>query len=154
MEPFQIFYLWLSLVVFGLAWLRGGHPERMGVVMLVVAFLASYPLHPLRIGVFWLGDFIVDVVLASALLWLALRRDRWWTLAAAAFAVLTIAAHLVMLTVPGMDARGDIAARWGLGVLTILCLAGGVLERWLAGEPPVSREARWGAGASKRVLNI
>ncbi len=146
MAPFQIFYLLLSLLVFAVAWMRGGHTERAGVAIFVLAFVASLMVQPLTVNQFRLGEALVDLALCGALVWLALRRDRWWTLAAAAFAGLTLIAHALMFMTPHLEqahVRMDVASRWGIGVLLILCLAAGVLERWMAGERPASNEARW-----------
>jgi len=146
MAPFQLFYLLLSLAVFAWAWLRGGHTERTGVAVYVMAFLISFLLQSVTLNHFRLGDATVDLVLFGALIWLALRRDRWWPLAAAAFAGLTLVAHALMFMTPDLSEahiRMDVASRWGLGVLLVLCLAAGVVERWMAGEAPVSVSARW-----------
>jgi peptidoglycan/LPS O-acetylase OafA/YrhL len=146
LAPFQLFYLLLSLGVFAWAWLRGGHTERTGVAVFVLAFLSSFMLQTLTMKHFRLGEAIVDLALFAAMVWLALRRDRWWTLAAAAFSGLTLIAHAVMFLTPDLQEqhiRMDVASRWGIGVLLILCLGAGVIERWMAGERPVSTEARW-----------
>ena len=146
MAPFQVFYLLLSLLVFAVAWMRGGHTERAGVAIFVLAFVASLLAQPLTLNNFRLGDAIIDLALFVALVWLALRRDRWWTLAAAAFGGLTLIAHAMMFMTPNLGLahiRMDIASRWGIGVLLILCLGAGVVERWMAGERPASNEARW-----------
>lgn len=146
MAPFQTFYLLLSLAVFALAWMRGGHTERTGVAIFILAFLVSYMAQNVTLGHFRIGEAVVDGGFFIALVWLALRRDRWWTLAAAAFGGLTMVAHAVIFLTPDLQPhhiRMDVGARWGIGVLTILCLAVGVLERWMAGETPVSETARW-----------
>ena len=146
MAPFQLFYLLLSLSVFAWAWLRGGHTERAGVAILVLAFLASFMMQPITLGQFRLGDAIVDLAVFISMVWLALRRDRWWTLAAAAFGGLILIAHALMFLTPNLQEahiRMDVASRWGIGVLMILCLGAGVVERWMAGEQPVSLQARW-----------
>jgi hypothetical protein len=146
MAPFQLFYLLLSLSIFAWAWMRGGHTERTGVAVFVFAFLASFMLQSVTLREFRLGEAVVDLALFVSLVWLALRRDRWWTLAAAAFSGLTMIAHAVMFLTPHLQEqhiRMDVASRWGIGVLLVLCLAAGVVERWMAGERPVSAEARW-----------
>ncbi|WP_439470868.1 hypothetical protein [Brevundimonas sp.] len=146
MAPFQLFYLLLSLAIFAWAWMRGGHTERSGVAVFVFAFLASFMLQTVTLNGFRLGEAIVDLAFFAALGWLALRRDRWWTMAAAAFGALTLIAHALMFLTPDLgmaNIRMDVASRWGIGVLMILCLGGGVVERWMAGERPVSAEARW-----------
>lgn len=146
MAPFQLFYLVLSLLIFAVAWMRGGHTERAGVAIFVFAFLASFVAQVITLNGFRLGEAVVDLVFFFALAWLAVRRDRWWTLAAAAFSGVTMIAHVLVFTTPELDMahiRMDVASRWGIGVLVVLCLAAGVLERWMAGEAPVSAGARW-----------
>lgn len=146
MAPFQLFYLLLSLGVFAWAWMQGGHTERSGVALFVFAFLASFMLQAVSLRGFRLGDALVDLALFGALVWLALRRDRWWTLVAAAFGGLTMVAHAMMFVTPDLGQahiRMDVASRWGIGVVMILCLGAGVVERWMAGEQPVSAGARW-----------
>lgn len=146
MAPFQLFYLLLSLSVFAWGWMRGGHTERTGVAIYVMGFFVSFLTQAVTLNNFRLGDALVDVAMFGALVWLALRRDRWWTLAAAAFAGLTLIAHALMFLTPELTEahiRMDVASRWGIGVLMVLCLAAGVVERWMAGEQPVSAAARW-----------
>ena len=107
---------------------------------------ASFMQQAVTLNGFRLGEAVVDLAFFGALVWLALRRDRWWTLAAAAFGGLTLIAHALMFLTPDLGQahiRMDVASRWGIGVLMILCLGGGVVERWMAGERPVSTEARW-----------
>lgn len=146
MAPFQLFYLLISVAVFGLAWLRGGHTERASVCIMIVAYLASLGAEGITLGWFRLGDAIIDLLVLAAFVWLALRRDRWWTLAASAVCALTVIAHIAIFLTPDLQEhhiRMDVAGRWGLGVFLILCMAAGVVERWIAGEPPVSQSARW-----------
>ena len=121
MTPFQTFYLVLSLVVFALAWTRGGHTERAGVAILVCAYVVSLVAQFIHLNGFRIAE-------------------------ATALAVLVMAAHAVTFLTPELTAqqiRADVAARWGIGVLVILSLAAGVVERWMAGEAPASRLADW-----------
>jgi len=143
MTPFQAFYLYFSLAVFAIAWLKGGHPERRGVALLVTAFGLSYLSSPLMIGDLRAGEAVIDLVLTLALAWMTFRGDRWWPFAATAFMVLSMLVHLSMLLVPELDQRADLSARFGLGVLVIAALLAGVGERWLSGEQPVSRSVVW-----------
>jgi len=143
MTPFQAFYLYFSLAVFAVAWLKGGHPERRGVAFLVVTFIVSYLATPLQVGELRAGEAVADMVLTLALGWMAFRGDRWWPFAATAFMVLSLMVHLSLLLVPELDPRADVSARFGLGVLVIAALLCGVGERWLAGEQPVSRSLVW-----------
>lgn len=146
MAPFQLFYLLVSLTVFTLAWLRGGHTERAAVGIMICAYMASFGAQFVTLAGFRLGEAVIDLLVLSAFIWLALRRDRWWTLAASAVCALTMVAHLAIFLTPDLQEqhiRMDVAGRWGLGVFLILCMAGGVVERWMAGEPAVSAAARW-----------
>lgn len=146
MAPFQLFYLLVSLGVFTLAWLRGGHTERAAVGVMVVAYMVSFAAQGVTLREFRIGEAAVDLMVLAAFVWLALRRDRWWTLAASAVCALTMIAHVAIFLTPDLQEqhiRMDVAGRWGLGVFLILCMAGGVVERWMAGERAVSGTARW-----------
>lgn len=143
MTPFQASYLCFSLAVFALAWLKGGHTERLGVVVTIVAYLSAYAVSPLRVGELRLGEAATDVLATLAFAWMALSRDRWWPFPATAFMVLTMIVHVCVALIPQLGGRADVSARYGLGVLVIVSLLGGVAERWLAGEQPVSRRRPW-----------
>jgi hypothetical protein len=143
MTPLSIFLLVLSLVVFAVAWLKGGHAERTGVAICIVAYLAAYAGRSLRVGDVHVGDAASDLIVMLAFGWLALRSNRWWPFAATAVMVLTMAVHASMVLVPELTVRGDVSARLGLSVMLILALFAGVAERWLAGERPVSESATW-----------
>lgn len=141
-SPFQIFYYSFSVLVFALAWLKGGHAERFGVTVLIIAWVVSFA-PPVMIGRLHADHAVEDALLMLVFGRLALKSDRWWPLAMTATMVLTVLVHVSMVMVPDLDHRADIAARLGLGVLAALSLLLGVLERWLAGERPVSESARW-----------
>lgn len=143
MTPFSIFLLILSLAVFLIAWLKGGHAERAGVLICILAYLASYAGRGLMIDKLHVGDAVADVIVTGAFAWLALRSNRWWPFAATASMILMLLVHASMVLVPGLTVRGDMAARMGLSVVLILSLFAGVGERWLAGERPVSESATW-----------
>jgi hypothetical protein len=142
MSPFQIFYYVLAVLVFALAWLKGGHAERFGAMVLIVAWIVSSA-PPVMIGRLHADHAVEDTLLMLLFGWLALKGDRWWPLAMTVTLALTVLVHVAMVLVPQLDHRADIAARLGLGVLTFLSLGFGVFERWLAGERPVSESARW-----------
>lgn len=133
-------------MVFALAWLKGGHSERFGATVLMIAWIVSSA-PPVMIGRLQADHAIEDALLMVLFGWMALKSDRWWPLAMTVTLVLTVLVHVAIVLVPDLDHRADIAARMGLGVLTFLSLLVGVFERWLAGERPVSEGARW-----RRVL--
>lgn len=140
--PFQIFYYVFGLLAFALAWLKGGHIERFGVTVLIIAWVVSFT-PPVMIGRLQADHAVEDALLMILFGWLALRSNRWWPFVMTVTMVLTVLVHLSMVLASGLDHRADISARLGLGVLTSLALLLGVFERWLAGEQPVSEKATW-----------
>lgn len=142
MTPFQLFYLYFSLVVLALAWIKGGHTERFGAMVIILAYLSTL-VTPWRIDDFRVGEAATDVVVTLIFAWMALSRERWWPFAATASMVLALMVHLAMVLVPDLDGRADVSARAGLGLLLILSLLAGVAERWLSGEAPVSQFHAW-----------
>lgn len=127
------------------AWLKGGHPERLGATATLVAFAISYVTHPWRIGGFYVGDAVLDLGMAAFFAWLALRTNRWWPLAMTGIMILTLLVHASGVLIPHLSGYADISARIGLGILGALILFGGVVERWLAGEKAVSDRQAWSA---------
>jgi hypothetical protein len=134
--PTQLFFLISTMVILPVAWMKGGHAERMGVVVLLINYLAAPFLQPARVGEFLFGLAVADLVLLGVLGWLTLKYDRWWLILATAAQVLVVLAYLAVLTRPEITARENIVAQWVFGLFTLYALLGGVFERWLAGEPP------------------
>lgn len=62
----------------------------------------------------------------------------------AACYVLIAGVHLSALLIPEITPLGEASAQPGLGMLSVLMLATGAFERWLAGEAPASTSAVWG----------
>ncbi|HYC74213.1 hypothetical protein [Brevundimonas sp.] len=133
----------LSLVAVVAAWMKGGHPERLGAVSTIVVFAVSFWTHELMIGPFYAGDAVLDLFLTAFFVWMALTRDRWWPLAMSAIMTLTVLVYVAALVVPGVGPYAVMSARVGLGLLTTLILLAGVGERWLAGERAISDLKNW-----------
>ncbi len=150
--PFLAAYYVLSVLAVLAAWMKGGPPERLGALATLVVFAVSFWTHELRIGQFFAGDAVADVVFTGFVVWMAMTRDRWWPLIMSGIMALTLLVYLAALIVPGIGPYAVMSARVGLGILTMLTLLAGVLERWLAGEPPVSATQRW--RPPTRRLNI
>lgn len=134
MTPLQSFFLVSTLAIFALGWLKGGHVERKGVLFLVLAYVAALLVQDLNRGNHQTGVMIVDAALLVALTWMALRYDRWWLLVAVACQVLAIIAHGALWLNPEIGLRSNVVTRWLFGLIQLYALAGGVFERWLAGE--------------------
>lgn len=130
-------------MTFALGWLKGGHPERIGVVVLMASYGASVLGSQVRIGDLFVVDAIADVVLTVIFGWLALRADRWWPVAATGVMALTVGVHMSAALGSDMGSNAQLSARVGLGLLVVLVMLSGVAERWLAGEQAVSESRRW-----------
>ena len=133
------------MIVFAVAWFKGGHPERFGAAILIVAFLvAAVVPRATVLGDVLIYDAAADLVLLVIFVWMAMRGERWWPFVAAAAMFLTLMVHLAMVLIPQLDTRADLSARMGLTLLGVLALLAGVGERWLAGERPVCKPEDWG----------
>jgi len=143
--PTQLFFLISTVVILPVAWLKGGHAERAVVVVLLLNYLAAPFLQPARVGEVMVGLAAADLVLLAVLGWMTLKYDRWWLLLATAAQGLVVLAYLAVMSRPEVTARENIVAQWVFGLITLYALLGGVLERWLAGEPsaapPLSRRS-------------
>jgi hypothetical protein len=144
MTPFVLLYLVASLAALAVAWLKGGHPERLGAVFWLVGWMLTVLVNDLRIGDLRWGVALLDLASLGAFLWLTLRYERWWPLGVSACLVLIIVVHMSALLIPEMTALGEASAQLGLGMLGVLMQAAGAFERWLAGEVPASASAVWG----------
>jgi len=125
------------------AWLKGGHPERLAAGVTVIAFAVSFYTHTLRVGDFYAGDAVVDLLLTGFFIWMAVTCERWWPLFMAAIMGLTMVVYIAAIVVPDVGPYAVISARIGLGILSALTLLAGAGERWLAGEAPTSGAAVW-----------
>ena len=143
MSPFVILYLVVSLAALAAGWLKGGHPERLGVVFWLVGWMLAVQFNDLRIGNLRWAVALCDLASLTAFLWLALRFERWWPLGVSACLVLILVVHLSAALIPEMTPLGEASAQLGLGMLAVLILASGAFERWLAGEAPASAMAVW-----------
>jgi hypothetical protein len=135
LPPTQFFFLISTLAILPIAWFKGGHPERAGVALLLVGYVAALFMRTARAGEFMFGYALVDLGFLVVLGWMTLKYDRWWLLVATAAQVLTVLTYLAVLTRPGLTARENVVAAWLFGLILLYTLLGGVLERWLAGEP-------------------
>jgi hypothetical protein len=134
MTPLQTFFLISTLVIFAIGWLKGGHPERQGVLFLILAYVSSVLVQDMNRGEHQTGVMVTDVILLVGLLWMAFRFDRWWLLVAVACQILAVIAHVALWLDPEIGLRSNVVTRWLFGMIQLYALAGGVIERWLAGE--------------------
>ena len=86
------------------AFLRGGPPERFVATAFIVAAVATAVTGiglPSQDGTRW-GVFAVDTALLLALIAIALRAHRIWTLPTCSLQLLTVLAHCVNALLPGI----------------------------------------------------
>ena len=97
MLPVQIYFTFIGLCCL-YAMLRGGPPERIGAAIFATAYILSLIAASsggARYEWVEVGVFAVDVAMLLALLALALRANRFWTLWVAAFQIIGTAGHAV-----------------------------------------------------------
>lgn len=138
MTPLQSFFLVSTLAIFAIGWLKGGHVERQGVLVLLLAYVSALFLQDLERTAHQVAVMIADGVLLIVLVWMALRHDRWWLLVAVACQVLVMIAHGALWLDPDIGLRSNVVTRWLFGLIQLYALGAGVIERWLAGEPAAS----------------
>jgi len=82
------------------------------------------------------------VLMLVVFILLAVRGVRWWPAVTVGALALIVTVDLLTVMAPiGRDAV--LSARMGLWFLIYATLLAGVMERWLAGERPVSEARRW-----------
>jgi len=128
-------------VAFTVGWLKGGHPERFGVAVLMFGQLIEIFVFNRRSGEISLGLVGTQAVLLLIFGRQAFRSNRWWPLAVTGCLTLILLVY-GLATVTSMSAYAAVSAEVGLWLLLHLILLAGVAERWLAGEAAVSRLGR------------
>jgi hypothetical protein len=116
------------LVVCGLAFWRGGAPER---IVASICFL-DWTLTPILQHVsdrahFEVSVFAVDSLVLGALLSIALTKDRFWPLWATAFQLLELLIHVAMLIDHRVSARAYFIGTELASYLILVALALGTL---------------------------
>jgi hypothetical protein len=139
----------LLLLASGYAIWRGGLPERIvGVSLLLAGLLTRLAYQPFAgrfVSVDW-GVLAIDVVLLAILLAVALFADRFWPLWLAAFHALGTGAHLVRGVDYGIEpvAYAILLAAWSYPMILLLAIGTarharrkreGAARDWSGGTP-------------------
>lgn len=95
---------------------------------MLVAFMATQFATPFEIGGWRAGVAMVDAVTFAALMYLAVRFDRWWLIGAAAVQLVTVMTHVVGLVEPDLLLRTNVLVRWLLGFALLGLMAFGPAE--------------------------
>ncbi|USQ98629.1 hypothetical protein [Caulobacter sp. RL271] len=126
MTPLNSLPQWSSLaallITAGLALWRGGWPERLAGVAMILAWFATYFLYNYhqKFGP-QTAMFLVDLALMLVLLFIALRSNRWWPMWACGFHGLSLTLVLATLADPKIPNRASLIA--GGGVFSYLAMA-------------------------------
>ena len=131
----------VALAAFATGWLRGGHPERFGVAVLLTGALIEIFIVRWRIGELEIGIAGTQAALLAIFARMAFRSERWWPFAVTACLALILMVHLLTV-LTSLAFVAAISARVGLWLLLHLILVAGIAERWLAGEQAVSGTGR------------
>lgn len=142
MTPVQTAVLLLTMAMILIAWIKGGHPERLGagaiLLWMIMSIATPAGWHYIMIGDLPVFDAALELALLAVFVRMALKGGRWWPFTASAVVTLSVLVYLALVFVPAFDRRAEISAHVGLVAALDLTLLAGVVERWLAGERPVS----------------
>ncbi|MCW6536297.1 hypothetical protein [Sphingomonas lycopersici] len=118
------------LGVTGFALVRGGLPERVGAMVNLVASLATTVLRLIDPQFYAPAQTVVlgiDLAVAAAFYWLALKTIRFWPIWASGFALANIVASV---TAPLLPRTPLLAYHSGLGIYAYLALGALFLGTW------------------------
>ena len=107
---------------------RGGRPEQIGAVTLLVGAIASlWVVHPRGARFYHLetGILMTDMAILGVFLWLSIQSSRFWPIWITAFVAAEVIIHLAFLIAPKVNwlAYMDATALWSWAAQTILILA-------------------------------
>ena len=137
--PRQWIALAFVVVACSYALWRGRRPERIGAVV----FLLNWLIHPLMVNTSaWFSPqvaaFAVDVPMLAALIWLALRGDRWWPMWAAAFTFLGMLMTVIIAADPRVRPLAYMTAQVMWNYLAVVSLVAGTALEARRKDPPES----------------
>ena len=130
----------LSITV---GWLRGGHPERFGAMVLLLDYLATELAIHGHIREIHLVALTQDLVVMLIFGGLSLRAARWWPLVVTASLALCVLVRSIGLVNPDLSRFAMLSAVLGFWLLIYTAMLAGVVERRLAGEAAVSAGKTW-----------
>lgn len=141
--PFYIAANLLAFVSIMVCWLRGGHPERFGALLLLVDYVVSEAGDQLGVRDGDLVPVTQDFILMLAFGWMTLRTDRWWSIVVTASLVLCVLVRIIGMMNPELSTYAMRSAILGFWIVIYMAALAGVVERWLAGEPAASESGTW-----------
>jgi hypothetical protein len=131
-SPLVVFGYVVAVTAFAL-W-NGRWPERAVGATVMAVFLSEYPQPLLSTFPTWLG-LAGDVVILIVCVFCALRSDRYWTIAASSFALLSVVTH-VLHDAHGVGLWAFLSAELVWTTMLVAALLVGALSARRAGEAP------------------
>jgi hypothetical protein len=124
--------LTLTALVCGAAFWKGGRDEQFAAGGMLLGWLATLVLRdPRWLGIQW-GALGADIFFLAVLLAIALRTERYWPLAAAAFQLLAVVTHVARMVDHGLNGWTYATAGIIWTQLVLLALGVGVWGAWRA----------------------
>lgn len=114
----------IAFAMCGIAFMKGGAPEKWGAVTFVLAWLLT-PLVDNKEGARF-GILIVDSLALISFVWISLKWRQLWSLLAAAFQLDDVLCHLAMALVPSIGGYGYVTGLliWGgYGLMAVMAFA-------------------------------
>lgn len=120
-----LFWATTVLLVCGIALWRGQRYERLGAAVILIGWLltlAAIPFHFARTE--W-GILTIDALALLALVWIALRSERYWPIFAAGFQLLAVMTHVASSLDHSVDHWAYITAEIIWGYLLVIAVGYG-----------------------------
>lgn len=129
------FIILSALVIFPLAWIKGGPPERWIASILAASYVGTLLLQDWFIGRLQIGLVLIDLVGWLAFVALTLKYDRWWLFLATSAQTLNLLSHQAAYLAPDLSLRDNFTIQMTFTIVSLYAIPLGVVERRLAGEP-------------------
>lgn len=121
-------YWGVTLVIVAVTAGAGDRPERLGSMIVLISFILSALTQFMVVGVAQIGILGVDTLQTAAFGALALATPRWWPRMAAAFAFLTVIAHLIAIPLSRDWAWAYVMMQWIVSAGLLLSLVAALVE--------------------------
>jgi hypothetical protein len=126
----------LTVSVCAGAFWKGGREEQLAAGGLLLSFALTVALRDRSwAGIQW-SAFVADICLLILLTAIALRTERYWPMAAAAFQLLCVVTHLARLVDPGVRAWAYATGQVIWSQLLVVAIGVGVWNAWRGGRQP------------------
>ena len=131
------------------AFWKGGREEQLAAGGVLLSFALTVALRDRSwAGIQW-SAFVTDVCLLVLLTAIALRTERYWPMAAAAFQLLSVITHLARMIDPGVMAWAYATAQVIWSQLVVVAIGVGAWNAWREGRQLAITDSD-PAGATRR----